>query len=80
MNRYEGKKGNETKSDRKRWRKTNKKKKSEECATYAPLEIKRHDLAEYGRDSDTVMFHKNIKYTHARTPAGLPGGPLMANR
>ena len=50
------KKGNETKSDRKRWRKTNKKKKSEECVTYAPLEIQRHDLAEYGRDSDSNVL------------------------
>lgn len=37
-------------------------KRKKESATYAPLEITRHDLAEYGRDSDTVTFYNNTSH------------------
>lgn len=44
-----------------------KKRKSEACATYAPLEITCHDTAECGREFHTVMFYKNT-FTKAACP------------
>lgn len=46
-----------------------KKKKSEACATYAPLEITCHGTAECGREFHTVMFYKN---TFTKAACSLP--------